>query len=151
MLTETRFVRVRPENTCAEVREQLGQAEMTDSYLVVLLDQASKYIGVVPIFQLLNDANANKMVGEFSIAVTPLIGDASVSSVLQLVEWQEYPLLPVIDGQGFLLGTVALQSLLKVETTRNQIQRTDPELQSVNTFFNFFADTLDFILVRRSR
>jgi len=105
------FYRVLPGRTCAELRTELeGDGDLRDLPIFVL-DEGSHFLGIVPVLLLLAAANVDRPVTEVMERVTPLNGETSVVSALSYELWKKYPALPVVDGDGRLLGAVSNDNL----------------------------------------
>ena len=149
MQTTRRFIRVFPEDTCGEVLRELVENELEDQTPVIVTDQTSRYLGVVPLLDIMPRVNADRNVEDFIRDLAPLNADASVSAVLSLQEWDEYPVLPVVDDDRMFIGTVAIRDLRRYR--ESDLQQAEPTLgfALVDGYVNLCANLVELMFAGR--
>lgn len=147
--TTSDFIRVTPGLSCQEVDDQLGHADQQEDLPIFVVDDQSRYLGLVPILAILADHNEDSRVGKFMIEVPPIRAESSIKSVLSLPEWYEYPCLPVVDADNRLLGSVAASDLRRADSLEHEPEEASPFFALLDNAFELYADTLDYLLMRR--
>ena len=126
-LMTTHVVTVFDTVTAGEAIEEIRRQaeEMEGFYQVFVVDPANRLVGLLPLNQLVTSP-PGRSVREFmepaEITVTP---DRDQEEVARLIARYNVPSIPVVDGNGVLLGRVTFDDVIDVveaETTEDLLQ-----------------------------
>lgn len=108
------FVRVKSGRQCAEVRQDLSDGEYKRDAPLYLVDERGTLLGTVPLLAVIADRNAQLAVDKLARPAHPLSDRMTVGAALEAREWTRATVLPVVDGNQRLIGTVSRQQLLRL-------------------------------------
>lgn len=149
MQTNSHFVRVRSQQTCGEIRQELTSNQLPEDLLVIVVNDDSGYLGILPLMVVLADANSDRRAETLMRVLSPLQGDASVSASLSLSVWLEYPSMPVVDWRNTLIGVVKRNQLQRSVEDGARKHSENPLFQLIDLYFDLYADTFEFLLGHR--
>lgn len=147
--TTDRLVRVFTDESCGSVLRELAASDEQESLPLVAVNRQGLYIGVVPILEIVRSANGRRRVGDLAVEVQPIRADASISSAIELREWDEYSTLPVVNEGGRLEGVVALRDL-KDGFTPTAPETTHPFLSVLDAIVGAHANVIDLFFGERA-
>lgn len=126
-LMTTHVVTVFDTVTAGEAIEEIRRQaeEMEGFYQVFVVDPANRLVGLLPLNQLVTsppDRSVREFMEAAEISVTP---DRDQEEVARLMARYNVPSVPVVDGNGVLLGRVTFDDVIDVveaETTEDLLQ-----------------------------
>lgn len=147
--TTDRLVRVFTDETCGSVLRELAASDEQESLPLVAVNREGVYVGVVPILEVVRSANSRRRVGDFAAEVQPIRADTSISSAVDLREWDEYSTLPVVNEHGRLEGVVALRDL-KDGVAPSATETAHPFLSVLDAILGAHANVIDLCFSERA-
>ena len=149
--TSNRYICVTPEQSCASVQQQLATQGLAEEGLLVVTEQDSAYLGILPLSRIMLSANSRLPVRKFVNPVAPLSGAASIDSVIGLSQWLQYPVLPVVDESRRFIGVAAIANLQLRPASGPTAVASNPLFHVLDTFIHACAETFEFLLTDRRR
>ncbi|MDX1379808.1 MAG: hypothetical protein R3233_01740 [Xanthomonadales bacterium] len=110
-LAQPDFIRVEAAETCGALKAELASREADPNLPIFALDAEARYLGLVPPLAVLAEMNADRQVSEILEAVPPLRGSTPIPAALAAPQWSRSSVLPVVDGNGHVLGALTREQL----------------------------------------
>jgi CBS-domain-containing membrane protein len=116
-------VSVAPETSYRKVVDALVDAKVSGAPVV---DRERRVIGVVTEADLLRRRDFGSVARELMTAPPIMVGpDVSVAAAIRIIQEKRVKRLPVVDGQGHLLGIVSRRDMLRLHTRSELAIRHD--------------------------
>ncbi|MBX3705588.1 MAG: magnesium transporter [Pseudomonadales bacterium] len=131
------------------VRLLRRDAEQTDEP-VWIVDAAGRLRGVLDFARILNARSEHTTLRDCAIVVLPLRAETSLKAAADAREWLKHAILPVVDGNNYLLGALSRQRLMaEVESSRREQGLTDGIATVAAAYIRFMASALADLLSGR--
>ena len=110
-LAQPDFIRVDAADTCGALKAELASRETDPNLPIFAVDAEARYLGLVPPLAVLAEKNADRQMSEVLEAVDPLRGSTPIPAALAAQQWSRSSVLPVVDGNGHVLGALTREQL----------------------------------------
>ena len=146
------FLRVKSGRSCAEVKQDLAVGERDRDAPLYLVDSSGVLLGVVPVLAVIADRNAHTEVDKLARPARPLSDRMTVAAALEAREWARASVLPVVDGDRHLIGTVSRLQLLRLAQREGGASYSLEQLTGdlAGEYLNTCASLMEVILQGRS-
>jgi magnesium transporter len=146
------FLRVKRGRTCADVKRDLAAGARKRDAPLYLVDEKGVLLGVVPILALIADSNASLEVDRVARPAQPLSERMTALAALEARQWSRATVLPVVDADQRLIGTVSRQQLLRlVQRQAGQTYSLDQLTGDLaGEYLNTCASLMEMVLQGRS-
>ena len=114
------------DHTVADARDQIRRARRVEDAGVVVVDDAHRLMGVVPLLSLLRERGTVALRDLMDTELTPLSARARLSSVVTLEAWDQYSGLPVVSRGRHVIG------ILGRKTLREAVAMTASDVAAAN-------------------
>jgi magnesium transporter len=99
------------DHTVADARDQIRRARQVEDAGVVVVDDAHRLVGVVPLLSLLRERGNVPLRDVMDTELTPLSARARLSSVVALEAWDQFSGLPVVSRGQHVIGILGRKTL----------------------------------------
>lgn len=142
------FVRVKAGQLCGDVKQSLAGGQRDADAPLYLVDARGVLLGALPLLAVFADRNSNVEVDQVSHPIQPLSEHTTVSAALEARQWSSYSVLPVVDGNNRLIGTIARAQLLRLALREDHQGYGLPDLAGdlVSEYLSSCSSLLEMIL-----
>lgn len=142
------FVRAKSGQLCGDVKRNLAAGEWDADSPLYLVDASGVLLGTLPYLAVIADRNANAEVDQVSQPIQALSEHTTVTAALDARQWTTHSVLPVVDGNHRLIGTVTRAQLLRLALREGRQQYGLPDLAGdlVSEYLSSCSNLLDMIL-----
>ena len=99
------------DHTVADARDQIRRARRVEDAGVVVVDDAHRLLGVVPLLSLLRERGGVPLRDLMDTELTPLSARARLSSVVALEAWDQFSGIPVVSRGKHVIGILGRKTL----------------------------------------
>lgn len=150
-LVEEALLRIDIDAPVSSALTELRGLDRADMPLLVVIDAAGRYAGVLHPWRLINDGLSDRQAGEFAEDIQPIAPETPVAAAATHEGWLQHNWLPVVDNRQRLLGALSRAALFRAA------RRASPSrggtagmlLELVNGLTLTLGEMLDGILTRR--
>ncbi len=112
-LVDPSVTRLQASTTLSQAIDMLRAGEQEELEWIWVVDDESRYVGLLDIGKALLSRSAQSRVSELAVRLEPLRAETSLVAARDAGEWVRHPELPVVDHQNHLLGALTRERLIK--------------------------------------
>lgn len=113
----TRILTQPGDHTVADARDQIRRARQVEDSGVVVVDDAHRLLGVVPLISLLRERGNVALRDLMDTELQPLSARSRLSSVVTLEPWDQFASLPVVSRGKQVIGILSRKTLREAVAT----------------------------------
>jgi Mg/Co/Ni transporter MgtE len=151
-LVEDVLLRIDKDRPMSAVVDELRKLDRDDPPLLVVVDAAGRYAGILKPWQLIGSRSAGRRPGELARFVQPVVPETPIAAAAAHEGWLEHDWLPVIDNQERVIGAITRKTVLRA-ASRATTARHGTEslmLDIVGGVTLLLGSILDGLLTKRS-
>lgn len=151
-LLQDMFLRIDASKSLAAVVEDLRDPDREDLPLLVVVDSATRYVGILKPWQLISSRIPKRSLAELADPVPPISPETPVSGAAAHTGWLEHNLLPVVDSEQRVLGALSRKAVMHAagQDTSNGAGPANFMMDLLGGLTNVLSDLLEGILARRT-
>jgi Mg/Co/Ni transporter MgtE len=107
------FLRVDVDTPAREALDELRKFDRDDPPLVVVVDDAGRYAGVLQPWQLMNERLSGQRLSDQVEYIQPVAPETPVTAVAEHEGWLEHNWLPVVDNKHRILGALSRAAIMR--------------------------------------
>jgi Mg/Co/Ni transporter MgtE len=145
------FLRIDIDTPASEATDELRSFNQDELPLIVVVDPAGRYTGVLRPWQLMSNRLVSQRLGEHVEYIQPIAPETPVIAAAEHEGWLEHNWLPVVDNKQRVLGALSRAAVLRAASrvAPSREVATSLFLELVDSITHTLGDILDGVLSRR--
>jgi Mg/Co/Ni transporter MgtE len=151
-LLQDTFLRIDVNDSLAAVVEDLSDLHRDDLPLLVVVDSAGRYVGILNPWLLIGRRLPARTLAELADQIPPISPETPASGAAAHTAWLEHNMLPVVDTEQRVLGALSRNAVMHAagQDAANGAGPANLALDLLGGLTRVLSDLLEGILARRA-